>query len=101
MGLTMEHYYRFIAFKTGGEHTTDTVQFFPHDVPLPGSSPVDRAIEAASKLTEAIRKFKYASPLKDIPDEQVAGIHQLTNIFQVSSNQIFGISTHSFGIASG
>ena len=49
---------------------------------------MDRAIEAASELTETISKFKYTSSLKDIPDEQVAGLHKLANIFQVSTNKI-------------
>ena len=70
LGPAMEHYmcYRVISSKTGGERITDTVHFFPHDVPLPGISPVDRAMEVASELTEAIRKFKYVSPLKDMTD---------------------------------
>ena len=55
---------------------------------MPGSGPVDRAIEAATELTKAIRNFKYASPLKDISDEQLAGLHKLADIFQGSANKI-------------
>ena len=81
----MEHYrcYRVIAIKTGGKRITDTVQFFPHDVPLSGSTPVDRVIEAATELTEAISKCKHASLLKEVPDEQLAVLHKLADIFQV------------------
>ena len=90
LGPTMEHYrcYRVISSKTGGERITDTVQFFPHDVPLTGSTPVDRAIEAATELPEVISNFKYASPLKDVPDEKLAGLHKLADIFQESANKI-------------
>ena len=64
------------------------MKFFPHDVPFPGSTPVNRAIEAATELTEAISNFKYASPLKDMPDEQLAGLQKLADIFQVSTSKI-------------
>ena len=61
LGPAMEHYrcYRVIASKTGGERITDTVQFFPHDIPMPGTSAADRAAEAAIELTDAISNFKH------------------------------------------
>ena len=90
LGLAMEHYrfYRVIASKIGGERIIETVQFFPHDVPFPGSTPVDRAIEAATELTESISNLKYTYPLKDMPDEKLAELHKLADIFQVSTSEI-------------
>ena len=81
----MEHYrcYRVIAAKTGGERITDTVQFFPRDVPMPETITVDRTIEVAAELTAAISKFKFASPLKDIHDTQMDGLHKLADILKV------------------
>ena len=90
LGPAMEHYrcYRVIASKTGGERITDTVQFFPHDVPMPGTTAVDRKIEAAAELTAAISKFKFASPFKDIHDKQMDGLQKLADILQVATTPV-------------
>ena len=83
LGPAMEHYrcYRVIASKTGGERVTDTVQFFPHDVPMPGSSALDRAREAAIELTDALTQIKHASPIKDVADESVQALKDAATIF--------------------
>ena len=88
LGPAMEHYrcYRVIASKTGGERITDTIQFFPHDVPMPGSSSQDRAREAAIELTDALKNFKHASPLKDVSDAGVQALKDLAAIFHRSVN---------------
>ena len=87
LGPAMEHYrcYRVIASKTGGEIITDTIQFFPHDIPMPGSSAADRAVEAAIELTDAISNFKHASPLKDMPSPQLAALTKLATIFKIAT----------------
>ena len=84
----MEHYrcYRVIASKTGGERITDTIQFFPHDVPMPGSSSQDRAREAAIELTDALSNLKYASPIRDVPDAGVQALKDLAAIIHRTVN---------------
>ena len=51
LGPAMEHYrcYRVYASKTGGERVSDTIEFFPQDIPMPGKSSTDRAIVAAEE----------------------------------------------------
>ena len=55
------------SYKDRRGRIIDTVQFFPHDVSLTISTPVDRVIEAVTELTESITKCKHASPLKGVP----------------------------------
>ena len=88
LGPVMEYYrcYCVISSKTGGGRITDTVQFFPHDVPIPGISATDRAVKAAVKLTDTIRNFKHASPLKYIPSTQMAALTKLAEIFKVPTD---------------
>ena len=64
-----------------GERFTDTVQFPPHDVPMPGSSADHIVIEVAAELTDAISNFKHASPLKDVQDTHIAALNKLSDIF--------------------
>ena len=52
---------------------------------MPGSSAVNQVIEAAAELTDAISTFKYSSPLKDIHDEQLAGLNKLKNTLRVTT----------------
>ena len=75
-----------IKNRWGAHYRHNTI--FPNDVPLPGSSPVAIVIESASELTETVSKLKYASPLNDMTDEQVAELHKLVDIFQVSTSKI-------------
>ena len=98
----MEHYrcYRVTATKTGGGRITDTVQFYPHDVPMPGTAEVDRAIEAAAESTEAISKFKFASPLKDISDLQMDVLHKLVEIFHLATTITRTVGTKETTIGS-
>ena len=61
LGPALEHYrcYRVYAAKTGGERVSDTVQFFPHVIPMLGTTVKKRVIEIVVELTDAITNLKH------------------------------------------
>ena len=87
LGPALEHYrcYRVYAAKTGGERVSDTVQFFPHVIPMPGTTAKERAIEVAVELIDAITNFKHVEPLKQMSNTQMEALHKLAEIFNVST----------------
>ena len=87
LGPAMEHYrcYRVYASKTGGERISDTIEFFPQDIPMPGKSSTDRAIIAAEELTNALKDGHFNSPVNKIGNNTLAALKSLSNIFNNST----------------
>ena len=82
-GPAMEYYScsRVIASKTGGKIVTYTVQFPPHDVQMPGISELDRSREASIELIDALTHMKHVSPTREVADNGVQALKDLTAIF--------------------
>ena len=59
LGPALEHYrcYQIYAAKSGGERVSDTVEFFPHDIPMLHKLIAEIAIQAATELATAIENL--------------------------------------------
>ena len=85
VGPAMEHYrcYRIYFPQTRAERIVDTVEFFPTKVPVPATSSLDRLIDAAKQLTDAIRKPHPAVPFQPLDTDTHANLQKLADIFTV------------------
>ena len=54
---------------------------------------MDRAIEADAYLIEAIIKSKFESPSKDIPGQQMDGLHKFAENFHVATTPTRTVGT--------
>ena len=84
----MEHYrcYRVYIPKTRGERIADTVEFLPEHTKVPFASSADRAAQAATELTEALRNPAPAAPFSQVGDRQLAALDELAEIFQTQTH---------------
>jgi hypothetical protein len=82
LGPALDHYrcYQVYCAQTGGKRILDTVEFFPHDIPMPKNSSIDIGIQAAQALTQALLHPTPASPLPTFCNQQVEALQQLANI---------------------
>jgi hypothetical protein len=83
IGSAPEHYrcYKVYIPKTRAERTAHTVDFFPHNCPVPKTSSADAATEAARALADALSNPVPASPFSHLGDAQLQAIKQLSSIF--------------------
>ena len=86
VGPAMNHYrcFRIYVPSTGATRTADTVEFFPHHVPLPQTSSHDIIVQAADELIQALQQPHPATPYNPTPTELKA-LQELANIFQNST----------------
>ena len=83
LGPAPEHYpcYRLYVTKTRAKRTANTVQFFPHQCPVPKTSSADASIIAAQALTEALTNLEPAALFAQFGDAQQQSIVDLAKIF--------------------
>ena len=88
IGSAPEHYrcYQVYIPKTRADRIVNTVEFFPHDFPVPKISSVDAAVSAAGALGNALSNPR-PSPFSKISDAQIQAIQQLARIFDHASQQ--------------
>ena len=82
LGPAMEHYrcYRVYILETNAERVADTVEFFPHKIPMPALSATDAAQHAVRDLIEAINQPHPATPFPHLGDEQLVAIREIADI---------------------
>ena len=88
IGSATEHYRCYPVYipKNRAERIVKTVDFFPHDCPVPKISSADDAVNAARALTDALANPMLA-PFAQIGDAQLQTIQKLDYIFDHPSQQ--------------
>ena len=86
LGPAMDHYrcYRCYVTATGGERTSETVEFFPHKAAIPNLSSREVIHSSALDLIEAIKRPHPATPLQ-VGNQQIRALEQLAEIFKETS----------------
>jgi hypothetical protein len=78
------HHYRcqnvYITAKAS-ERIVDTLEFFPHNLPMPQMSSMDRLLMAAQDMTDALKKIHPDVPLATIGDDTISALEILADIF--------------------
>jgi hypothetical protein len=64
------------------EHTVDTLEFFPHNSPMPQLSSTDRLIMAANDMTNALKNTHPAVPFTKVGDDTIEALTQLAENFK-------------------
>jgi hypothetical protein len=79
------HHYRcqnvYIA-ATASERIVDTLEFFPHNSPMPQLSSTDRLIMAVNEMSNALRNPHPELPFSHIGDDTIAALTKLAEIFK-------------------
>ncbi len=83
IGPAMEHYrcYHVYVPSTRSTRIVDTIEFFPHHVPLPATSSHDRLIQAAAELIDTLQQPQPATPYNQLSTDDHAALRQLADIF--------------------
>ena len=72
--------YRVYIPKTNAERTTDTLEWFPHQIPMPGASSNDIIAAGLKDITKAIQQQSSNSPISPLDPTAVEQLHQLNDI---------------------
>jgi hypothetical protein len=83
IGAAPHHYrcWRIFIPQTAGERNSDTVEFFPATVPMPGLSSADAATQAIQDLIQALKYPHPVTPFATLGNAQHGAIKQLAQIF--------------------
>jgi hypothetical protein len=84
LGPAMYHYrcQKVYISVTASERTVDTLEFFPHNSPMPQLSSTDRLIMAANDMTNALKNPHPEVPFSQFGDDTIAALAQLAEIFK-------------------
>ena len=66
--------------KTNAERTTDTLEWFPHQIPMLGASSNDIIVASLKDITQAIHHQSTNSPISPLEPTTVEQLHQLNDI---------------------
>jgi hypothetical protein len=78
------HHYRcqnFYILATASERIVDTLEFFPHNSPMPQLSSTDRLIMSANDMTNALKNSHPDVPFAHVGDDTISVLTQLAEIF--------------------
>jgi hypothetical protein len=67
---------------TASKRTVDTLEFSPHNSPMPPLSSTDRLIMAANDMTNAFKNPHTELPFAQVGDDTIAALTQLAEIFK-------------------
>jgi hypothetical protein len=67
---------------TASERIVDTLEFFPHNSPMPQLSSTDRLIMAANNMTNALKNPHPAVPFAQVGDDTLPALAQLAEILK-------------------
>jgi hypothetical protein len=84
LGPAMHHYrcQNVYISATASERIVDTLEFFPHNSPMPQLSSTDILIMAANDMTNALKNPHPAVPFAQVGDDTIAALTQLAEIFK-------------------
>jgi hypothetical protein len=67
---------------TASERIVDTLEFYPHNPPMPQLSSTDRLIMASNDMTTTLKNPHPAVPFAQVEDGTTAALTQLAEIFK-------------------
>jgi hypothetical protein len=84
LGPAMHHYrcQNVYISATASERIVDTLEFFPHNSPMPQLSSTDRLIMAANDMSNALKKPHPEVPFAQVGDDTIAALTKLAEIFK-------------------
>jgi hypothetical protein len=84
LGPAMHHYRceNVYISATATERIVDTLEFSPHNSPMPQLSSTDRFIMAANNMTNTLKNTHPAVPFAQVGDDTIAALTQLADIFK-------------------
>jgi hypothetical protein len=77
------HHYRcqnVYIYATASERIVDTLEFPPHNSPMPQLSSTDRLIMAPNYMTNVLKNPNPAVPFAQVGDDTIAALTQLAEI---------------------
>jgi hypothetical protein len=79
----MQHYrcQNVYITETASERIVDTLDFFPHNSPMPQMSSTDRILMAAQDMTDALKHPHPDVPFATIGDDTISALATLAEIF--------------------
>jgi hypothetical protein len=83
MGPAMQHYrcQNVYIKATASERIVDTLEFFPHNLPMPQMSSTDRILMAAQDMTDTLKHPHPNVPFATIGDDTISSLSTLAEIF--------------------
>jgi hypothetical protein len=66
---------------TASDRIVDTLEFFPHNSPMPQMSSTDRILVAAQDMTDALKHPHPDVPFTTIGNDTIAALEKLAEIF--------------------
>lgn len=86
VGPSMHHYrcYRVYILSTNAERIADTIEFIHDKLPIPKTSSLDQARQAARDLVDILQHPQPNSPFLNFGQEQYNALQQLADMFKVS-----------------
>jgi hypothetical protein len=84
LGPAMNHYRCQTVYisATASERIVDTLEFFPHNSPMPQLSSTDRLITATNDMNNTLKNTHPAVPFAQVGDDTIAALTQLAEIFK-------------------
>jgi hypothetical protein len=85
------HHYRcknVYITSTASEHIVDTLEFFPHNSPMPQFSSADRLIMAANDMADALKHPHPDVHFNTVGDDTISALITLAAIFKRKYNKI-------------
>jgi hypothetical protein len=84
LGPAMHHYrcQNGCILATASERIVDTLEFFPHNFPMPQLSSTDRLIMAANDMSNALKNPHPEVPFTKIGDDTIEALTKLAEIFK-------------------
>jgi hypothetical protein len=83
LGPAMNHYrcQNVYITATASERIADTLDFFPHNSPMPQMSSTDRILMASHDMTDALKQPHSDVPFATIGDDTIAALEKMSEIF--------------------
>jgi hypothetical protein len=83
LGPAMKHYrcQNVYITATASERIVDTLEFFPHNSPMPQMSSTDRILTTAQDMTDALKHPHPEVPFTTIGDDTISALATLEDIF--------------------
>jgi hypothetical protein len=66
---------------SASERIVDTLEFFPHNSPMPPMSSTDRILMAAQDMTDALKHPHHDVPFATFGEDTITALEKLSEIF--------------------
>jgi hypothetical protein len=80
---------------TASERIVDTLEYFPHNYPMPQLSSTDRLLMAAQDMTDAFQNPHPDVPFASVGDDTIAALADLAAIFKLKLHPTPSIAPHA------